>query len=186
MARNQTRNLNTLLQLAGVVETAKGPKISDDIQLTYLVGDLSGLAARLATPTFVATPSRPQVVGRRSRIELRAPPDAAIIVPWWRNEDATIHTWGVEDVTGITDDLATVAPPVELGGDSRALLQTGSGGVAEPVILPPDSETANKFPDLVVPPGQILMFATGVVNVSILITIAWLEVPILPATTPTQ
>lgn len=183
MARNQTRNLNSLLQLAGVVDSAKGPKISDDIQLSYLVSDLSELISPLPRPTFIVTASRTAVAAVRSRIELRAPPEASIRLTWWRNEDATIHTWGVIAATGITANLDTIdvaADGVALGADNaRAMLQTGTGGLSLPIFLPANSETANKFPDLIVPPGDILTFVTGIVNTSIQITMAWIEVPVL-------
>ncbi len=186
MARNQTRQLNTLLQLTGVVETSKGPKVSDDIQLTYQVSDLSGLVAPLSRPTFVASPTSGQNVARRGVIELRAPPDAAIVVPWWRNEEAEIHTWGIIEATQISDDLTTITPDVELGGASRAIFQTGTGGAAAPIILPANTETAPKFPDLIVPPSSILVFVTIGLNANVFISIAWFEVPVLSDTLATQ
>jgi len=185
VSRNQTRRLTDLLILAGVVpaETAKGPKISDDIQLTYQVDDLSLLAAPLRRPVFYATEVSPAVAVVRGIIELHATPNAAIIVPWFRNDDAgQILTWNVVAATGITANLATIAPDVSLGGVSRALFQEGTGAPAVGLRLAAAAELPPNFPPLVLRPGDILQFRSELTNDAVEVTLAWREIPVIVAT----
>lgn len=181
MGRNQTRRFSELLRIAGVTggDTQKGPNISDDIQMVYVMDDVRDLLPQLARPTFIMTEFSPSNVARRGQVELHAPADAASLIQWFRNDDsANIVGWSVSTLTKITADLSASVPDVSLGGVSRSLLQEGTGvGVGDILLAAGDQIPAN-FPVLIIPPGSILQFSTIALNVSVAITIAWLEIPV--------
>jgi hypothetical protein len=177
--RNQTRDFGPALRRAGVVETARGPKVSDDIQQVYVMDDLSKMLPSLVRPQFMFAEVSPTNALRRGRIEISPPPDSAIVIPWFRNDDgANQITWSSPAATLITNDLAAFAPDLEMGAETRALLQEGTGGIAGTLVLAAGEDLPANFPPLVIYPGRLLSFVSNIVNVACQLSLAWFEVPL--------
>lgn len=181
--------MQTLLELAGIIDSSHGPKVSDDIQLTYLVSDLSKLIGPLAVPTFVVSDVAPSSAVLRSYMEIRPPPDSAIVIPWFRNDDAAVRMfWGINQTTQITGNLATVPIDVSMTGQtSRVIFEEGTGANAgQPIRIPAagvwggDSE-----PAIVLTPGNILTWVSNVTNDNLEVSVSWFEVPLAAQTTAT-
>lgn len=182
MARNQKRLLSTGLGAAGIIDTAKGAKVSDDIQMVYQLDDLRRLFPELERPQFFGASSSPTNAARRGIIELAAPADSAIVVVSWKNDDgANFVSWGCDIVTRITNDLSGLAPAISLGGQVfRAGFRYGTSTLAA-VTLQQATLTAYPagFPPIVLYPGDILHWVSNNVNVAAKITVAWFEAPAL-------
>lgn len=97
MPRRQTRITSSALQLAGV-EPIPGPNVSDDIQLVYLLGDLSKLMPPLPFVHCCIVSGQAGVAAVFSGIELMAPPHAAVEVLALYNASATPSEWGLEQI----------------------------------------------------------------------------------------
>lgn len=184
MGLNQTRRgIQVALDIAGV-DTSRGQQVSEEIQLTYQLSDLSGLINPLPRPTMIATVISPTTITRRGMVEISPPADSAIIVVWVRNDDAIRILWRVSVATQIIGDLTAQTADAILGApSSRALLQSGTGNVGN-IILAASAEFPANFPPLVIPPGQFLAFTSNVNNDAAEITLAWHEIPIAALTTP--
>ena len=188
MPRQSTRfGITEALALAGVQETQRGAQVSEDIQMVYLMDDLRGLLAPVPRPFFVATDISPVNILRRGFIEIIAPADSAVIVPWFRNDDAGNRLlYNVDAETQITNDLAAQTPAVSVtGAVHRARYAEGTGAnLAQGIILPAGGETAAAFPPIVLSPGRSLNFRSNAVNDAVEVTMGWYEIPLRAATTP--
>jgi len=187
VARNQNRpGILGALEFARIQELAKGPKVSDDIQLTYSLGDLSALIPALAAPRYAMTEVGPVQVATRSFITIKPPPDSAIIVPWFRNDKiAPTLLWGVTSTDPITLGRATVSADVQIGGAPRAITEDGNG--ADPggnILLAAGEDLPSNFPPLVIPPGSLMYWMSDANNDSVNLTMTWIEVPLVATTTP--
>lgn len=97
MPRRQTRITSAALQLAGV-EAMPGPNVSDDIQLVYMLGDLSRLMPPLPFVHCCLVSGNAGVAAEFSGIDVTAPPHAAIEILCAYNGSATGTEWGLEQV----------------------------------------------------------------------------------------
>ncbi len=187
MARNQNRRgLLEALGFAGVTEISRGPKVSDDIQLVYMVSDISRALPALRQPQFVHTSFSGTNAARRGITELSPPPDSAIVIPWFRNDDAVNGSaFSVSLTPRITNDIFTRIPSLQISGPSRSLLQDGTTSIGGgQIVLGPLAEVPANFPALVVPPGSFWSLTTAGVNQASFISVAWFEVPLAAQTTP--
>lgn len=186
MSRTQNRQgIEAALRLAGVQDTGRGPRVSDDIQLVYNLDNLNSILPPLERPQFVHTAVSAINAARRGVFELSAPADSAIQIQWFRNDNVLNESWSILGATGITNDLVTDPPGVSLGPPSRALIQTGTttgGGGA--ILLGLGLDIPPNFPTLVVPPGRVFHYVALAINRLVAITIAWSETPISATSTP--
>jgi len=185
MPRNQTRKLGEILRILGIVDTEKGPKVSDDVQLVYILDDVRDLLAQLARPTFVISNSSPVDAARRGIMELRPPVDSAIILSLWSNNDAGAPVaFGVFGVSNIDVNAVQILPDISLAGPSRAFLQDGNGAnFGGTIPLPAGEVIADRFPTLILRPGDIFSVVSDANNTSVDMTFGWFEIPVQPATT---
>jgi len=185
MPRNQTRRgISEGLELAGAVDVAAGPKLSDDIQLTYLVSDISGLMPQIPRPLFVDSQSSPINVGLFGIVELQAPPDSAIVIVWMRNDNAFANIkFSIESATTIVADLFVLSPGISVtGAASRAAYRNGTGSSTPEVLIPLSESLPDAFPDMVIPPGQILVVSSNSINQTCALSLSWFELPIAAST----
>lgn len=147
MPRKSTRNfLADFARLGIEYLTPKGPQVSDDVQMVFVLEDLS------ASPAFVPgftqqTPVQPtyacdinvfSAVGQNATIEIRADPDGGGL---WasaitRLNNLAIHLWSIAAFSG----LATTFNPTEAncsafgdGSPATAVIQSGPQVSADPV-----------------------------------------------------
>ena len=181
---NARQGLLAALRFAGILDTSKGADVSDNIQLNYSLGDLSHLIPAIVSPRYVMTEVGPLSVANRSIIQISPPADSAIVVPWFRNDDAAaLLLWSVTTVDPIQLARASVSADVQIGGAPRSLLEEGNG--ANPgsnIRLVGGGELPANFPPIVVPPGNILYWMTNNNNDLVEITVTWIEVPLLALT----
>jgi len=180
VARNQSRNLNNLLLLAGVTETAKGPKVSDDIQLTYQLSDLSDLVARVPAITAFWSETSPSNAARRGVLELTAPSESGIDILSLENTGSTSLFMVILPNTRITNDTAFNAVDYTNTGEPiRTQLQEGTGTVASLAFtLGVGDFLSQGMLPLYIPPGRILHFMTSGLNFQAAIAIVFREVPL--------
>jgi len=186
MARNQNRpGILAALDFARVTELTKGPKVSDDIQLTYSLGDLTRLIPALASPQYVLTDVGPVQVVNFSFITITPPPDSAIVIPWFRNDRAAVRfLWSVTTVDPISLGRNPISADVVIGGAPRSRLEEGNGSnPGNNIILAGGADLPANFPPLIVPPGSLFYAMSDTINASVDLTVAWLEVPLVAQTT---
>lgn len=186
MAINTRRGLISALELAGVDVAQRAPPVSDSIQLTYMVSDLSPLVAPFTVPTFGFTELSPAELITRGVIEIRPPADSALRVIWFRNDDDTNGFFvAVLAATRIVASLATFEADISIGAETRATLEDGTGGSgAEGMLFPGGAQTPDGWPDLIIPPGSILAFISSANNLGVRASLLWQELPIVAPSTP--
>ena len=180
MARITTRSFLAQLRSAGVDDIARGPNVSEDIQLVYVVDDLSRLIAPRSPVEGYATQGVPIDVVRVSGIAFRPPIDSAAIVTWMRNDSAIDSLYLVGDVLDLTDNLNAGVIDFTTGpGPARSTFQFGSKAVQTAgILLPAGENIPDRHPDIVVDPGQVLLWVGDTINTAVTLTWAWREVPV--------
>lgn len=180
MGRVQRRSFLAQLRSAGVDDLARGPNVSDNIQLVYVVDDLSRLIAPRPPVEGYATAAVPINVLRVSGIAFRPPPDSAAIVTWMRNDAAIDSLYIVGNVLDLTDDLNPGVIDFTTGpGPARSNFQFGTKAVQSAgILLAAGDNIPDRHPDIVVDPGQVLLWVGTAINNAVTLTWAWREVPV--------
>lgn len=181
MPRTTSRGFLPQLRSAGVDDAAQGPTVSDNIQLVYVVDDLSRLIApRSPVEGWVTAGIAAQAV-RVSGIVFRPPPDSAAIVTWMRNDSAidTLYIVGnvfVLDVgfifPGVIDFSTGPGPPRGSFEFGQKAVQTAG------ILLPAGENIPDRHPDIVVGPGQFMTWVGDTINTAVTLTWSWREVPV--------
>jgi len=180
MPRLQRRSFLAQLRSAGVDDLARGPNVSDNIQLVYVVDDLSRLIAPRSPVEGYATQGVPLNVARVSGIAFRPPSDSAAVVTWMRNDGAIDSLYEVGTVRDLTDDLNPGGIDFFTGpGPPRSAFIFGTKAVQSAgILLPAGENIPDRHPDIVVEPGQVLLWVGNAINNAMTMTWAWREVPV--------
>jgi len=180
MPRTNTRSFLAQLRSVGIDDTERGPNVSDDIQLVYVVDDISRLIAPRSPVEGFVTIGIPINVTRVSGISFRPPTDSAAIVTWMRNDGAIDSLYTIGTVLDLTNDLNPVAVDFSTGpGAPRATIQQGTKAVQTAgLLLPAGENIPDRHPDLVVGPGEIFLWVGNAINNAMTMTWSWREVPV--------
>jgi len=180
MPRITTRSFLAQLRSAGVDDIARGPNVSEDIQLVYVVDDLSRLIAPRPPVEGYVTQGVPLNVLNVSGIAFRPPTDSAAVVTWMRNDAAIDTLYEVQNVRDLTEDVnpggidfftGPAAPRSTFNFGAKAVQTAG-------ILLPAGENIPDRHPDLVVDPGQILLWVGVAINTAVTLTWSWREVPV--------
>lgn len=182
MPRVTTRKFVEQLTLANVRDADRGPKISDDIQLVYIVDDISQLIAPI--PGIKAY-FHARVTGIAA---LFAGMDSFVIRnPWQlfsiRNNSANISLFLIGDER-LDIPGAPGGPTFETGGNSISVLRSGTATAAPTVFIVVPAATTLDFgtKPLDVPVGQGIKWTNEVANTDFDGQIIWQETPAVPET----
>jgi len=180
--RTTTRGFLAQLRSVGVDDAARGPTVSDDIQLVYVVDDLSRLIAPRPPIEGYVTQGVPSAVGRVSGIEFHPPPNSVAVVTWLRNEGAVDSLYIVVAPGGVTltNDLNDGVIDFSTGpGEPQSTFIFGSKAIQTVGILLAAGESIpDRHPDIIVEPGQFLLWV-GIANGNAAsMTFTWREVPV--------
>jgi len=180
--RITNRSFLAQLRSAGVDETARGPAVSDDIQLVYVVDDLSRLIAPRSPVEGFVTQGVGVTAAAVSGILFTPPTDSAAIVTWMRNDSAidTLFEVGtgarfdlsVDEFVGVIDFFTGPGPPRSSFLFGRKAVQT------QGLLIPAGENIPDRFPDLVIEPGQLLLWVGDTVNTAVELSFSWREVPV--------
>ncbi len=183
MSRVQTRVSSRALEAAGIQRADQGPRVSDNIQMGYSMGDLGFLLAPIPGADGFLSMAQGPVAAVFSGLELHATPDAGIqIVHIQNNSTITIGIFisvgGDRELdANITEQPADFATPV---GSSRALIRQGTRTTTGGNLL--NMLTLETLPQSVMPikifPGQHLIALGTTANTPFLMNLIWREVPI--------
>lgn len=178
MPRRQNRITNRALEVAGITGTP-GPDVSDNIQLTYSLGDLSPLMPGLPYGTFWATLIEPAVAGEQSGMDLRPPSDSLILIHYVQNLSAQASHFGLNNAIGGTVqnvDAPTMEDPLNVV--SRSILRSGTnfGPVAGVALAAGAVAPANLFP-MRLSPGNVFAFVGDALNTIMTWLVIWTEAP---------
>jgi len=182
VARTTTRGFLAQLRSAGIDDAERGPNISEDIQLVYIADDLSRLIAPRPPLEGYVTQAVASAVGRVSGIEFSPPADSVAIVTWMRN-DAAIDSLYIVVAPGglaLTNDLNAGVIDFTTGpGDPRASFIFGTKAVQSAgITLPAGENIPDRHPDIVLEPGQTLLWVGVTVATAMTLTWTWREVPV--------
>lgn len=182
MPRTQSRITSRALELAGV-DAIPGPKVSDDIQLVYLLGDLSPLMPPLPIVHCSMITGSVGVAAVYSGIDIRPPPGSAIEILALYNGSVTNSEWRLElaldanivaEATDFTDPLGYV---------SRCVLRRGTSSVAvQGWAVAANSYSPGEPLPIIVSPGNIFCWANVTVNTTATMRILWREIAVPPQT----
>ncbi len=180
MARISVREFLPQLRSVGVRDTGKGVQVSDDVQLVYIADDISRLIAPRPPIEGFATQLVPTNVTRVSGISFRPPADSAAIVTWMRNDGAINSIYIVGSVLDLTNDILPITFDFTTGpGPSRSSATSGTRAAqATGILLPAGENIPDRHPDIVVEPGQILLWVGVSVGSAMTMTWSWREVPL--------
>lgn len=180
MARISSRSFLAQLRSAGVDDVERGPDVSEDVQLVYIVDDISRLIAPRSPVEGFVTQGVPINVTRVSGISFRSPADSAAVVTWMRNDSAIDSLYIIGTVLDLTNDLNPGVIDFTTGpGPARASFQFGTKAVQTAgILLPAGENIPDRHPDLVVGPGEVLLWVGVVVNTAVELTFSWREVPV--------
>ncbi len=184
MSRVQSRVTNQALELAGIQRGDQGPRISDNIEMTYSMGDLSFLLAPIPGADGFTLAGAAGVALLFSGVELHAPPESGIQITHVENLEASACGFLIAAGASLDDNLTTVTPttasPV---GSTRAFIQTGTSAVSPATIEIPASAS---LPQATLPikifPGEHFLFIQKTANTLMRVNLFWREVPIVSAT----
>lgn len=182
MPRTSTRNFLAQLRSVGVDESARGPSVSDDIQLVYVVDDLRRLIAPRSPVEGFVTIGVGVNVANVSGILFTPPTDSAAIVTWMRNDSAITTLFQVGN--GALFALPTDNNPGTIDfftgpGPPRASFEFGKKAVQTSGLLIPSGENIpDRFPDLVIEPGELLLWVGDTINTAVELSWSWREVPV--------
>ncbi len=164
----------------GVVDAIQGPKVSDNIQMVYGLGDLSELIPPVLAPTFYASQGNASAAAVFAMLELSAPPDSAIEILFFENLTAINVSYAVLDASAITAGAAAWTADFSNRGSDltpRTALLRGTGSPLPPGVAIPAGQTKNVAMPLFVASGKILVFAAATANIAISMNVVWREVP---------
>lgn len=180
MARITSRSFLAQLRSAGVDDLATGPNISEDVQLVYIVDDLSRLIAPRPPVEGFITQGVAAVAARVSGISFRPPPDSAAIITWIRNDAAIPTLYEVGTARDLTNDLNPATIDFFTGpGPPRSTTTFGTKAVQTAgILLPAGENIPDRHPDLVIDAGQIFLWVGDTVNTAVTLTFSWREVPV--------
>jgi len=180
--RITTRNFLAQLRSAGVDDAARGPSVSEDIQLVYVVDDLRHLIAPRSPVEGFVTEGIGVSVANVSGILFTPPTDSAAIVTWMRNDSAidTLYQVGagalfalpVDNNPGVIDFFTGPGPPRGRFEFGKKAVQTSG------ILLPAGENIPDRHPDLVIEPGQQLLWVGNAINTAVQLTWSWREVPV--------
>lgn len=170
------------MRSAGVDDAAIGPNVSDNIQLVYIADDLSKLIAPRSPVEGFVTAGVPANALNVSGILFRGPPDSAAVVTWIRN-DSTIDTLYLVGTGALfalpTDNNPGVIDFFTGPGPARSSFEFGAKPVQTAGLnLPVGENIPDRHPDLVVEPGQLLLWVGDTINTGVELTFSWREVPV--------
>lgn len=181
MPRTTTRNFLAQLRSVGVDESARGPAVSDNIQLVYVVDDISRLLAPRPPIEGYLTQGVPTAVGRVSGIEFHPPPNTVAVVTWLRNEGAIDSLYLVTPPGGLTltNDLNDGVIDFSTGpGVPQSSFIFGSKAIQTAgILLDAGQSIPDRHPDIIVEPGQFLLWVGIAVGNAASMTMSWREVP---------
>ncbi len=184
MSRAQTRLTNRALELAGIQSAEQGPRVADNIGMTYDFGDLGFLLAPIPGADAFARPSRAGIAALFGGCELHARPDSGIVVTYLEELSSTQNVFFSIGTEVLTANLAAqnggdFDTP---GGSTSALLRTGtraagilgsftlrSGQISPPALMP-----------IKIFPGENLLLLSSTLNSFFQVGIRWSEVPLPP------
>lgn len=184
MPRKTDRDFTQAFQAGGVLDALVGPLISDNIQMTYQMGDLGELLNIVRFPRRYSGPGSAAVVGELSHVKLVPPPDGAALIFHLANQTVgvivlvTIST--IAPLTG--EAVQTIG--FETQGPTRSILSIGStvAGFGTGLAMAADSELvfANQRP-IILEPGNMLTITGPAANTGIgTIQLGWQEIPRAP------
>lgn len=184
MPRVQNRpGITTALAAASVVDASNGGMLTDNIQLVYILDDLSEQLAQIPPPRRYGTFTRAALAGEFAGMELIPPADSPVVVERIRNSgtvDAvvTIGTYEWPNNRAQTVQGFVSGPP------TRAAVFNGTAPFGQPatsvsVIIDANEElnATNLGRGLIVPPGQKLIVYANAQNTANVITLFWREFP---------
>lgn len=180
MARLSNRNFVAQLRSVGVEDLEKGPEVSQDIQLVYVVDDISRLIAPRPPVEGFITQGVPTQVARVSGISFRPPADSAAVITWMRNDGAIDSLYEIGTARDLTDDVNPITIDFFTGPAApRSTAQFGTKAVQTAgILLPAGENIPDRHPDLVVDPGQIFLWVGNAINNAMTMTFSWREVPV--------
>jgi len=180
--RITNRGFLAQLRSVGVDDSARGPAVSDDIQLVYVVDDLSRLIAPRPPLEGYVTVGVPSAVGRVSGIEFHPPAESVAVVTWMRNEGAIDSLYIVVPPGGVTLTNDLVAGTIDFTtgpGVARSTFISGSKAVQSVgITLPSGENLPDRHPDIIVEPGQFLLWVGTSIGNAMTLTWTWREVPL--------
>jgi len=180
--RTTNRSFLAQLRSVGVDDTARGPSVSDNIQLVYVVDDLSRLIAPRSPVEGFVTIGVPAAAAAVSGILFTPPTDSAAIVTWMRNDSAIDSLFEVG--TGARFALPTnlTAGTIDFftgPGPPRASFVHGAKALqTQGLLIPAGENIPDRFPDLVIEPGELLLWIGDTVNTATELSWSWREVPV--------
>jgi len=183
MARNQTRIFARMMQLIGIVDGINGPKISDDIQMTYLADDLRHLIEPIPPLVFYWDETSAADATRRGIISLQAVGSSIKMLSATNRDGANPILMSIADVNTINlNEAQHAADFSSTGALTRAFLRDGNGTQpgAAVIEMDPDEEfnSAGGIFPVIVPQGRIIQFVTAANNVACDMRLCWQEIPV--------
>lgn len=181
MPRNQTRRFLNMMQAFSIVDASEGPKISDNIQMVYHVGDMESHLAPVLNSTFYAGGiGNAPVVGEFGMVEVSAPPDSAIEVLFFENLSTIDLNFSVQDSPRITTGSAAFTVDFTNQGTAlpvpRSRLFRGSSAVVASGLLIPAAGVKSTAMPLFCDSGRTLNFCGNTNNSAISLNVVWREV----------
>lgn len=170
-----------MLRLMQVDDAAIGPQVSDNIQMVYIVDDLSGLTPPPPAINVWFRMTEPASVIEFSGIDIKPPPNSAIIIDWIRNDSAIAVDYRVGG--GPADELTTITtvetPVFTTGGVTRATLREGTTfGTGGTIALAAGAEWGPREPNIIILPGQTFLCIGGLTNNAVTMSGTYREVPV--------
>jgi len=180
MGRISTREFLPQLRSVGVEDLGRGVQVSEDVQLVYIADDISRLIAPRSPIEAFVTQLVPTNVTRVSGISFRPPADSAAIITWMRNDGPIDSIYVVGTALDLTDDLIAGVIDFTTGpGPARSTFQSGTRAAnALGILLPSGENIPDRHPDIVVDPGQILLWVGVSIGSAMTMTWTWREVPV--------
>ncbi len=186
MPRRSTRQLSELLQMASVDDTAIGPQVSDNIQLTYEVSDVSHLVRPIPVRVYGTSDTVPAGgAGVHSGFTFQSGRGGAWLL-WY--EEATsadrtmIRAGPASDTTrGLGMARALLTGVTDDQGTSRVFRATRIG-LYTPAFQVRSTTILTGLP-LYIPPGQFFEGLRLADNAILRPSLVWQEIPagVLPA-----
>lgn len=181
MPRKTDRDFTQAFQAAGILDALAGPQISDNIQMTYQVGDLAELLNIVRFPRRYATVVElAGGAGDESVVKVVPPPDGAVLFFHIRNSNvASVVEVEIGPITALVGE-AVFAGGFETQGPTRSVITNGDRPLtpaASGIFLNTETELAfaNNRP-IILEPGSMFTM-TGPDNTGITVEIGYQEIP---------
>lgn len=182
MSRAQTRLTNRALELAGIQSAEVGPRVADNLGLSYNFGDLGFLLDPIPGADAFARPTRAGVAAVFGGCELHARPDSGILVTYLEEQSSTQNIFfsiGTEtlDANIVTQNGGTFDTPA---GSTSALLRVGTrvGTVLGSFTVASGAVTADTLMPIKIFPGESLLILGSTANSFFQVGLRWSEVPL--------